>query len=205
MVACERMFNSAIRKSALALCIGVLILPVYAVTASASASAIYQACSTGASLGGFSKSDLESARGGVPADLDEYYACTAQIDAALVDKATKELPGGTGGSVKSKQAKLRSASVNDLTTEAERKKAAAQVTKDTGIDASKPFTGDADPVISAAAGKTLASTAAPGTPIALVIGVIGLVLLLGADLAGRLGKMPRMKKTPPGSDPRDGD
>jgi len=199
------MIHSAIRKAALALCLGVLILPAYAVTASASASAIYQACSTGASLSGFSQSDLEAARGGVPADLDEYYACTAQIDAALVDKATEDLPGGKGGSVKSQQAKLKNASVDDLTTDADRKKALAQVTRDTDFDSSKPFTGNADPVISAAAGKTLASSAAPSTPLALVIGVLGLVLLLGADLAGRLGKMPRVKKNVPGPDPRDGD
>lgn len=205
MVACERMFNSAIRKVVLTLTLAVMLMSICAVTANASASAIYQACSTGASLSGFSKADLESARSGVPADLDEYYACTAQIDAALVDKATADLPGGKDGSVKSRTAKLRNASVEDLTSAADRKKANEQVARETKFDASKPFTGDADPVISAAAGKTLASTAAPSTPIALVIGVLGLLLLLGADLAGRLGKMPSVKKILPGSDPRDGD
>jgi hypothetical protein len=37
----------------------------------------------------------------------------------------------------------------------------------------------------------------------LVIGVLGLALLAGADLAGRLGKMPGVSKRPPGSNQRD--
>lgn len=206
MVVCERMFHTAPRKAALALTFAVMLMSIFAASANASASAIYQACSTGGSLGGFSKEDLESARNGVPADLDEYYACTAQIDSALIDKATDEIGGGgKGKGIKGQKAKLRAASVNDLTTEAERRKASEQVARDTRFDASDPFAGNADPVISAAAGKTLASTAAPSTPIALVIGVLGLVLLLGADLAGRLGKMPRVKKHLPGADPRDSD
>ncbi|MGK2878489.1 MAG: hypothetical protein ACSLFF_07940 [Solirubrobacterales bacterium] len=172
-------------------------------SASASVSDIYTACGQGGSLSGYSKAELQAALGGVPADLDEYYGCTAQIDAALVNLATKDIPGGGKSGVKGTKQKLKSASVNDLTTPAERKKLQAQVARETQLDTSEPLTENSDPAISEAAGQTLASAASPGTPTALIIGVLGLLVLFGADLAGRLGKMPRVKKLLPRSGQRD--
>ncbi|MBJ7459560.1 MAG: hypothetical protein JHD02_10265 [Thermoleophilaceae bacterium] len=178
-------------------------MSINAGSASAATSDIYNACGQGGSLSGYSKAELESALGGVPADLDEYYGCTAQINAALVNLATKDIPGGGKTGVKGTKQKLKTASVNDLTTPAERKKLRAQVARESQLDSSKPLTPNSDPAISEAAGQTLASTAAPGTPTALIIGVLGLLVLLGADLAGRLGKMPRVKKFLPWSGQRD--
>ena len=173
-------------------------------TASAATSDIYTACGQGGSLSGYSKAELQSALGGVPADLDEYYGCTAQINAALVNLATKNIPGGGGKSgIKGTKKKLSAASVNDLTTPAERKKLRAQVARESKLDTSEPLTSNSDPAISESTGQTLASAAAPGTPTALIIGVLGLLVLLGADLAGRLGKMPRVKKFLPWSGQRD--
>lgn len=202
MVVCERMTHSTFKTVATLLGVVTLLMSVGTATASASSSAIYQACKNGSSMSGFSKGDLQGALSGVPADLDEYFGCSGQIQKAIIDKATKNIPGGKSG-VKGTKAKLKAASVNDLTTPAERKKLAKQVEESTKLDTSKPLTSSSDPAISEAAGQTLASSTAPGTPTALIIGVIGLLLLLAADLAGRLGKIPRVTKYLPWSGPRD--
>lgn len=200
------MIQKTFRRLTAALGIAAVVMALGAVSAGASSSAIYEACKTGSSLNGFSESDLRGALAGVPADLDEYSGCSGQINKALADKALKNVPGGSGGSVKKTKAKLKAASANDLTTPAERKKIRAQVAKATDVGkVTKPLSENSDPAISTAAGNTLASSTAPGTPTALIIGVIGLLLLLAADLAGRLGKMPRVHKLLPWSGRRDDD
>jgi len=196
------MIHSTFKTVAALLGVATLLMSIGTVTASASSSAIYQACKNGSSMSGFSKSDLQGAINDVPADLDEYFGCSGLIQKAILDKVTKDIPGGKSG-VKGTKAKLKLASANDLTTPAERKKLADQVEESTKLDTSKPLTSSSDPVISEAAGQTLASSTAPGTPTALIIGVIGLLLLLAADLAGRLGKIPRVTKFLPWSGPRD--
>lgn len=197
------MTHSTFKTVATLLGIATLLMSFGTATASASSSAIYQACKNGSSMSGFSKGDLQGALNGVPADLDEYFGCSGQIQKAIIDKTTKNIPGGGKSGVKGTKAKLKAASVNDLTTPAERKKLAKQVEESTKLDTSKPLTSSSDPAISEAAGQTLASSTAPGTPTALIIGVIGLLLLLAADLAGRLGKIPRVTKFLPWSGPRD--
>lgn len=197
------MTHSTFKTFATLLGIVILLTSMGTTAASASPSAIYQACKNGSSMSGSSKGDLQGALNGVPADLDEYFGCSGQIQKAIIDRATKNIPGGESGA-KGTRAKLKLASVNDLTTSAERKKLAKQVEESTKLDTSKPLTSSSDPAISEAAGQTLASSAAPGTPTALVIGVLGLLLLLAADLAGRLGKIPRVTKYLPWSGPRDG-
>ena len=203
MLVFQRMIYPTFRRFAAVFGIAALLMAIAATGASASASAIYEVCKTGGSMSGFSKSDLQNALSGVPADLDEYSGCSGQISQALINMATKNVGGGKSG-VKGTKEKLKRASAEDLTTPAERKKLRLQVAKATKLDSnSKPLSSNSDPAISAAAGKTLASSAAPGTPTALIIGVIGLLLLLGADLAGRLGNMPRVKKHLPRSGSRD--
>jgi hypothetical protein len=198
------MIQKTFRRMTAALGIAAVLMSLGAASAGASASAIYEACKYGSSLSGYSKADLQGALNGVPADLDEYSGCSGQISKALVEKATKNIPGGGKKGIKGTKAKLKLASTNDLTTAAQRKKVRAQVADATQLDEnSKPLSENSDPAISTAAGNTLASSAAPGTPTALIIGVIGLLLLLGADLAGRLGKMPRVNKHLPWSGRRD--
>lgn len=196
------MIHSTFKTVAALLGVATLLMSIGTVTASASSSAIYQACKNGGSMSGFSKADLQGAINDVPADLDEYFGCSGLIQKAILDKVTKNIPGGKSG-VKGTKAKLKLASANDLTTPAERKELADEVEESTKLDTSKPLTSSSDPAISEAAGQTLASSTAPGTPTALIIGVIGLLLLLAADLAGRLGKIPRVTKFLPWSGPRD--
>ena len=204
MVVCERMIHPDIQDvSTAALGIAALLL-----SSARPAPVRRQARSTrsarhGGSSGGFSKADLQDALGGVPADLDEYFGCSAQIQPALVDKATQNIPVAERR-VKGSRRSVKGASANDLTTAAERKKLAyAGRRGDASSTRSKPLSSKLRSGDLEAAGKTLASSAAPGTPTALIIGVIGLLMLLGADLAGRLGKMPRVKKYLPWSGPRD--
>lgn len=191
------------RRTLLVLVSALLVSLAFAASAGASASAIYQTCAAEGSLSGFSKADLQAALPGVPADLDQYNACSARINAAIIDKATKDLGGG--GGIKGTRARLKLAKINDLTTPAERKRALAKATSDNKLDVADPLEEGANPAITAAAGKTLASASAPSTPIALVIGVVGLVLLLGADLMGRIGMLPGSRKKSLGSDQRGDD
>jgi hypothetical protein len=163
--------------------LALIVVLLWAPVAAANSSAIYQACRNGSSMNGFSKAQLQDALAGVPSDLDEYYGCSAQINAAIINKSVKKIPGAKG--VKGARAQLRSAGVDDLTTEAERKRALAKAEKATPIDPDNPLGAAGDPTISTA-GKTLASSSAPNTPIALVIGLLGLVSLLALDFAGRI-------------------
>ncbi|MFT4049289.1 MAG: hypothetical protein QM648_05550 [Solirubrobacterales bacterium] len=202
--------NSAIKKLLVVSVAAALLMSVWTAAAQASAADVYKACGNdNASLDGFSKADLQAALGNVPADLDDYHGCSARIQAALVAKATKNIPGGSSGStgkgVKGTRAKLRTATVDDLTDSSDAKKAAASVDKSLDGDSKSPLSDSTDPAITTAPGHTLVSTAAPGTPVALIIGVIGLLLLLGLDLLGRLGKMPRVSKILPWSGQRGGD
>jgi hypothetical protein len=198
------MFTSAFRRFAAVLGCTALLAAAAAPAATASAGAIYKACRTGGSLSGFSKSDLQSALGGVPADAEEYYACSALINAAIIDKATQNIPGGHGSGVKGTKERLKKATVNDLTTPAERRRLRERVARQTNINSGRPF-GAGDPAIRAGAGQTLASSAAPGSPTALLIGMIGLLVLLGADLAGRLKRAPRTQQSAPDPIKRDDD
>ncbi len=208
MVACGKMFRSAFTRVptslALAFIVTSLLAACFTASAFASSDAVYKACANGGSLDGFSKSDLQSALGGVPTDLDEYYGCSALINAALLNKATKGSSGGTSktGGVKGGKAAIKAASVNDLTTKKQRKELRDKVEEESDLKAGDPVDTATSPDITEAAGKTLASSAAPSIPTALIIAVIGLLLLIAVDLAGRLGKMPRVKSLLPKN--RDG-
>ncbi len=194
-------------KKTLALVFSAALLAlVGAAPAHAGSTAIYQACSTGGSMEGFSKSDLQSALSGVPADLEEYYSCSAQINAALVAKVTKSNPGSTGAAgVKGTRAALRAASAEELTTPAERERIAERVGDKLADLGSKPPTATTDPSVPTAAGSAVAGTTAAGAPTALIIGVIGLLLLFSLDLFRRLGRNPRVAKILPWSAQSGGD
>lgn len=172
-----------IRLLGIAIVAALLVVP----TAVAASSGIYQACVDGSSMSGYSKADLQSALSGVPSDLDEYYGCSAQINAAIIDKSTANIPGG-GKGVKGTRAKLRTASVDDLTTPAERKKALAAAEAETPIDPDDPLGDSVDSAVEPAAGRTLASTTAPGAPTSLVIGLSILALLIATDIFRRFRK-----------------
>lgn len=197
------MFRSAITRITSILALACIVSSLLAAQAFASSDAVYQACANGGSLDGFSKSELQSALGGVPTDIDEYYSCSALINAALLNKVSKGSGGGTGktGSSKNPKAAIKSASVNDLTTKKERSKLRAKAAEESEVTLGDPLDSATSPDITESAGKTLASAAAPTVPTALIIAVIGLLLMIAFDLAGRIGKMPRVTKLLPKNRP----
>lgn len=201
------MFRSAFTRVLYTLALACIACSLFAAQAFASSDAIYRACATGASLDGFSKEDLQAALGNVPTDADEYGDCSTLINAALLNKATKGKSGGgtnkTGG-VKGGKAAIKSASVNDLTTKKERIKLRKKAAEESDVKLGDPVDAATSPDITESAGKTLASASAPSIPIALIIAVAGLLLLIAFDLAGRIGKMPRVKKLLPKNRPGAG-
>jgi hypothetical protein len=180
---------STSKKVAAAVALAAMLMSVLAPVAFADSKAIYQACRVGGSLDGYSIAELNEALRDAPADAAQYSACDEVIQAAIIDKATKKIPGG-GKDLKSKKKKLTRATVSDLTTTADRKKAAAKVERATKLDAGRPLGRSSDPAIATAPGQTLSSSAAPTAPTALLIGVLGLALLAGADLAARVTRRP---------------
>ena len=110
------------------------------------------------------------------------------IRQALLKKVTKN----PSPSLKGGKAKGKTASVNALTTPKQRAKIRSQVEDLATVSPSDPIVSAANPAIQQAAGNTLASSKSPSVPIALLIAVIGLLALFAIDLAGRLGKMPRV-------------
>jgi hypothetical protein len=200
-------YSASFRRVALCVLACFVVLLGFAAVAEASQyDDVYKDCTDNQVLNGsYSKAHLRGALQNVPSDADEYYGCSALINAALIDKVTKKkgtsdkFSGPKGG-----KAALKAASVNDLTTKKQRKKIAAKVAKETAVDkAVSPITAVTSPDIKKAAGQTLASSAAPSTPTSLIIAVVVLVLLILADLAGRLGKIPRVSKLLPKSGRRD--
>lgn len=201
------MFRSAFTRVLYALALACILSSLLAAQASASSDAVYRACAMGASLDGFSKEELQAALGSVPTDADEYGDCSALINAALLNKATKGKSGGrtnkTGG-IKGGKAAIKSASVNDLTTKKERVKLRKKAAEESDVKLGDPVDAATSPDITESAGKTLASASAPSIPVALIIAVAGLLLLIAFDLAGRIGKMPRVKKLLPKNRPGAG-
>jgi hypothetical protein len=164
----------------------------------ARANAVLQDCNDNYQIdGNYSKQQLLDALAEVKTDVAEYSVCQDAINSALTQKITKNGSKSGGKSGKSGQS-LKTASSEDLTTEAQREKIREQVEDET--DAAKSRNGDSpidavtDPAIQTAAGNTLTSSDAPGVPWALILASLGLLLFVGVELAGRLGKMPRVTK-----------
>lgn len=166
--------------------------------AHASANAVLQDCNDNYQIdGNYSKQQLLDALSEIKSDAAEYSTCPDAIQAALAKKVTKN--GNKSGSSAKGGQSLKTASSEDLTTEAQREKIREQVEEEataaTGKGSgSNPLDVIADPAIKTAAGNTLASDDAPGIPWLLIIASLGLLLFLGVELAGRLGKMPRVTK-----------
>lgn len=173
---------------------------IFVAVASASTDAILKDCNDDGVLNGnYSKADLQTALQNIPADLDQYSSCGGLINAALLKKVTKP-SGRKGGGGKGGNASAKTASVDELTTPAQRKKIRKSVEKAAALSPDAPIAA-AEGVggIKKASGQTLASDSAPSVPTALIIAVIGLLLMFGVDLAGRLGKIPRVTKILPKS------
>ena len=186
---------SVLRKTHIFLLITLCFIVASASTALASTDAILKDCSDNESIdGNYSKSDLQGALGSVPTDLQEYYNCEGLINQALLKKATKK---NSKGSPKGSGNTGSAASADDLVSKSQRAKIQGQVDKESTIGADAPVLGSAvSPDVKKAAGQTLASSSAPNVPFALIVAVIGILLLIAVDLAGRFGKIPHVTKLP---------
>lgn len=194
MVACGEMFNATITRFAVALVAALTLVLAITPVAGASVDAILKDCNDdGALSGGYSPSDLKNALGNIPADLQQYSNCESLIQQALLKKVTdSKSPSLKGGNARGK-----AASVNALTTPAQRARIRKQVEKLATIQPNDPIVAAGNPAIQQAAGNTLTSSKSPAVPTALVIAVFGLLMLFGIDLAGRMGKIPRVQKLLP--------
>lgn len=154
----------------------------------ASSAAVINDCNADGSIDGkYSASDLKNALGNLPSDVDQYSDCRSLINQALLNKVSKH-DRGHGSTIDPK-------SLNQVTTAGQRKQAAAQAKASAAerlpADGSVAKLGGAK--VERSGARTLASSAAPGIPAALVVAVAGLLLLLGGDLAGRVISFPGTK------------
>lgn len=188
------MNNAKITRFAVALVAATVLVLAATPVAGASVDAILKDCNDDGALNGdYSSSDLKNALGNIPSDLQQYSNCESLISQALLKKVTdSKSPSLKGG-----KAKGKAASVNALTTPAQRAKIRKQVEKLATIQPDSPIVAAGNPAIQKAAGNTLTSSKSPSVPTALVIAVFGLLMLFGIDLAGRMGKIPRVQKLLP--------
>lgn len=194
MVACDAV-KTLFDIRALAVLTAVLTLVLgTANSAWASTDAILKDCNDdGALSGNYSPSQLKEALGNIPSDLQQYSSCESVIRQALLKKVTKN----SSPSLKGGNAKGKAASINALTTPRQRAKIRKEVEKLATLAPSDSIVAAGNPAIQRAAGNTLSSSRSPGVPIALVIAAFGLLLLFSIDLAGRLGKIPRVQSLLP--------
>lgn len=192
MVGCGELMGFACKKSVLAAVAALFALSLFSGTAFASTDAILQDCNDDGVLNGdYSKSDLQNALGNIPSDLAQYSDCEGLISAELNKQVTKKF-----AKLKKQAASGNIASASKAT----KKKIAEQVEEDNPVStADGELTAPAGTDIQRSDGKTLASSTAPGVPTALIVAVIGLLLLFGTDLAGRVANMPSVKKIMPKS------
>jgi len=150
--------------------------------ASADSTAIYQDCnSDGVINGNYSKSDLQSALGSLPADLKQYSDCESAIQQALAGGGKHGHGGGGGnggGRAHGGGAVIRA-------SRAARRRIARQVEQAAAAPAGGAIQAPGGVAIKPAGGQTLASAAAPGVPAALIVAIAGLLALFGAEMASR--------------------
>ncbi len=162
--------------------------------AGASVDSILRDCNDDGALSGkYSPSQLKDALDNIPSDLKQYSNCESVIRQALLKKVTKN----TSPKLKGGNAKGKSASINALTTPKQRRDIREQVDDDSTLEPGESIVAAGGPAIKTAPGNTLKSSKSPDVPLALLIAGLGLLLLFGIDLAGRLGKMPRVQNLLP--------
>lgn len=170
---------------------------IFAVAPTTASASIISDCTADNSIdGNYSVSDLQDALKSVPADVDQYYGCSDLIRQELLNKAHDDSDddGGKGG----KGGKGGNEALNAAATPAQRKRAereAAEAVAEALPGHSSSTAGD-DVGVQPAAAKTLATSAAPGTPGAMIIALIGLVLLFLGEFAARRS---RRDKQPTGT------
>lgn len=156
-------------------------------TASASASVITDCNDNGAIDGKYSPSQLKHALGNIPADVDQYSDCRSLIQQALLNSFARKNKGGGSGS-------NNSASLAQVVSKGDRKAVEKKVKHATRRTADSAVADLAGANIDRSGARTLASSAAPGTPAVLLIALIGMILLIAAGPAGRLAKHPAVKR-----------
>ncbi|MBK5230569.1 MAG: hypothetical protein JJE27_05270 [Thermoleophilia bacterium] len=174
-------------KFVLSMAIVACVTAIPAGNALASSASLIKDCNADGSIDGkYSASDLKNALSSLPADVDQYSDCRSLINQALLNKVSKH-GRGHGSDLNS---------LNQITTAGQRRQAAAQARASANerlpADGSVAKIGGAKVARSGA--RTLASSAAPGVPAALIVAVAGLLLLLGGDLAGRAINLPGVER-----------
>lgn len=176
----------------------VVVSAVFALAAaSASASVITDCNDNGAIDGKYSPSQLKNALGNIPADVDQYSDCRSLIQQALLNSFAKKNKGGGSGS-------NNSASLAQVVGKSDRKSVERKVKRATRRTAGAAVADLAGANIDRSGARTLASSAAPGTPAAPLIALFGVILLLAAGPVGRLAKRPAVKRLLPSSGRGDG-
>lgn len=167
---------------------------LFAVAPTTASASIISDCTADNSIdGNYSVSDLQDALKSVPADVDQYYGCSDLIRQELLNKAHDDSDDDGG-----KVGKGGNEALNAAATPAQRKRAereAAEAVAEALPGHSSSTAGD-DVGVQPAAAKTLATSAAPGTPGAMIIALIGLVLLFLGEFAARRS---RRDKQPTGT------
>lgn len=183
MVACGKSMLRLWKQSVPAAVVAISAVALWAGVAHASVGSIIQECNNYGSIDyrKHSAADLKNALGNLPADVDQYSDCRSLIQQALLKKLsepTKDDPGKPSDPTR----------INEVTTASQRKEAASTAS---AAAARKLPAGDTvarvnGTEIERSGDRTLASSAAPGIPGALVAAIVGLMLLFGSDLAARL-------------------
>lgn len=159
----------------------------------ASASVISDCTADNSIDGRYSASELRDALRNMPADVDQYYGCSDLIRQELLNNVDKHDNDKNNGD--------SNESLTAATTPEQREQARRNA--ESAVQKALPKAGASVAVdgesVERSGAKTLASSASPGTPAAMVIALIGLLLLFLGDLAARRAKMPDMKKFLPGS------
>lgn len=190
MVGCGVFMARRIKTFSLCL---VLALAFAALSAAVASASVISDCTDNNSLdGNYSASALKNALQNVPADVDQYYGCSDLIRQELLNKAAPNVTdkGGKGGG-----ADLNAAATDEQRKQAERK---VEQAVNEAMPHGKPVAPGQAADIERTGAKTLASTAAPGTPIALIVALIGLLLLFAGELVSR-----RSSRGEAGGDPTD--
>lgn len=159
-------------------------------TTTASASVITDCNDNGSIDRKYSTSQLKNALRNIPADVDQYSDCRSLIQQALLNSFSKKDKGPGSDS-------NNSASLSQVVSKGERKKVEKEIDRATRLPMEGAVADIASANINRSGARSLASSAAPGVSAAPLVALIGLMLLLSANLVGRLAKQPALQKILP--------